>query len=146
MSADQAGLTVDHGHCPDTAAASGQPPDIDWYFAMPMVRWRAPDPEALNEALRDLILARSDLGPEAHHSNVGGWQSRPDLLDGTEPCVVALRRHIVSLMRFVMAGPAGGDVSRIDGQLGVSGWANVNRHGDFNRVHDHPGSHWSGVY
>jgi uncharacterized protein (TIGR02466 family) len=28
----------------------------------------------------------------------------------------------------------------------ISAWANVNRRGDFNEVHTHPGATWSGVY
>ena len=28
----------------------------------------------------------------------------------------------------------------------VSAWANINRRGDFNQVHTHPGVTWSGVY
>jgi uncharacterized protein (TIGR02466 family) len=33
-----------------------------------------------------------------------------------------------------------------EGQLGVSGWANLNRKGDYNTVHNHPNALWSGVY
>lgn len=144
MSREQPGVAVDLGPSPE--GATSRPPEIGWLFATPMLRWRLPDPKPLNDALADLILARRALGPEARLSNVGGWQSRPDLLDGGQPCIQTLRGHIVSLMRFVMALPAGGDASRVAGSLGLSGWANVNRDGDFNRVHDHPGSHWSGVY
>ncbi len=126
--------------------ADHRAPQLGWYFALPMVRWTAPDAETLNPALSSLILTRRAAGPEAHFSNVGGWQSRPDFLDGTEACIAALRRHIVALMQFVMAIPADGDLAKVDGRLGLAGWANVNRDGDFNRVHDHPGSHWSGVY
>jgi len=28
----------------------------------------------------------------------------------------------------------------------LSAWANVNRYGDFNQMHTHPGATWSGVY
>ena len=28
----------------------------------------------------------------------------------------------------------------------LSAWANVNRRGDFNQLHTHPGATWSGVY
>jgi hypothetical protein len=28
----------------------------------------------------------------------------------------------------------------------LSAWANVNRRGDFNNMHTHPGATWSGVY
>ncbi|WP_189988184.1 2OG-Fe(II) oxygenase family protein [Thalassobaculum fulvum] len=121
-------------------------PVLEWGFAVPMMRWRLPEADALNNDLRAVILAREARGDEARVSNVGGWQSRADFLDGTQPCVVALRGHLISLIRSVMASPVGGDLSRIEGQIGLTGWANVNRDGDFNRVHDHAGSHWSGVY
>jgi uncharacterized protein (TIGR02466 family) len=28
----------------------------------------------------------------------------------------------------------------------LSAWANINRQGDFNQIHTHPGATWSGVY
>ena len=121
-------------------------PALEWVFAVPMLRWRLPDPDALNDDLRAVILAREARGGEARVSNVGGWQSQTDFLDSTEPCVVTLRGHLVSLIKSVLASPVDGDLSRVEGELGLSGWANVNRAGDFNRVHDHAGSHWSGVY
>lgn len=121
-------------------------PALEWVFAVPMLRWRLPEPDALNHELRALILAREAIGDESLVSNVGGWHSRTDFLDGDEPCIIALRGHLVSLIRTVMASPVDGDMSRVEGSLGLSGWANVNRDGDFNRVHDHAGSHWSGVY
>ena len=139
-------MPASHDERSATPAESPREPQMGWHFAVPMLRWCAPDAAALNEALAALILARRAAGPEAHLSNVGGWQSHPDLFDGPAPCLGTLRRHIVSLMRVVMAAPAGGDLTRVEGQLGLTGWANVNRDGDFNRVHDHPGSHWSGVY
>lgn len=129
-----------------TTPMSDQQPTVDWLFATPMLRWRAPDADTLNPILRAAILAREAAAPSSQFSNVGGWQSAPDFLDDPEPCIAALRRHMVMLLRHVMAIPTGGDPARIEGQLGIVGWANVNRPGDFNRVHDHPGGHWSGVY
>lgn len=146
MSAVHSGMLEEPGAGPDAGPGSALPPTVGWHFATPMLRWHAPDAETLNDGLKAVILARRADGPEARASNVGGWQSQPDFLDLAEPCVIALRRHIVGLMRHVMALPADGDASRVDGRLGVTGWANVNGAGDFNRVHDHPGSHWSGVY
>lgn len=146
MSAVQSGMLGASGAGPEAGRESGLPPTIDWQFATPMLRWQTPDAETLNDGLKAIILARRADGPEARASNVGGWQSHPDFLDLAEPSVIALRRHIVALMRHVMALPADGDASRVDGRLGVTGWANINGAGDFNRVHDHPGSHWSGVY
>lgn len=128
------------------AKGGNRPPEVGWHFAAPLVRWHAPDAETLNPLLKDVVLAQKAAGDAVRVSNVGGWQSPPGFLDGPEPCIAALRQHVVGLMRFVMAIPADGDASRVSGQLGLTGWANVNRPGDFNRVHDHPGSHWSGVY
>lgn len=146
MSTMQSGGRGASGTRPGAWPGSGVPPTIGWFFAAPMLRWAVPDADSLNDGLKAVILARRADGPEARASNVGGWQSHPDFLDLADPAVIALRRHIVALMRHVMALPADGDASRVEGRLGVTGWANVNGAGDFNRVHDHPGSHWSGVY
>lgn len=146
MSSVQSKLPVDLDERSKIPAADQPQPQIGWNFAVPTVRWYAPDADTLNPALSTLILARRAAGQEAKFSNVGGWQSHPDILDRDDACVRTLRRHIVTLIRFVMAIPADGDATRVDGELGLVGWANVNREGDFNRVHDHPGAHWSGVY
>lgn len=128
------------------SSAAGGRPELLSYFATPLVRWRLPDPTALNEGLRALVVARAARGPEAQISNFGGWQSHPDLLDGGEPAIAELKQRIVELIRFVLAAPLGGDQSRVSGQFEVKGWANLNRDGDFNRLHNHANNHWSGVY
>lgn len=146
MSAVQAGMLGGSDGSSGTGPGPAPSPAVQWCFATPMLRWRAPDASTLNDGLKAVILARRADGPEVRASNVGGWQSHSDFLDLAEPGVIALRRHIVDLMRHVMALPADGDASRVEGRLGLTGWANVNGAGDFNRVHDHPGCHWSGVY
>lgn len=127
---------------PPAAAA----PELQSLFATPMLRWRAPDHAALNAALRRIILERAAKGAEASISNFGGWQSRADFLETDDPAVAALVRYIQGLLRTLLAAPVGGDVSRIQGGLELRGWANVNRDGDFNRIHNHAENHWSGVY
>ena len=71
-------MPASHDERSATPAESPREPQMGWHFAVPMLRWCAPDAAALNEALAALILARRAAGPEAHLSNVGGWQSHPD--------------------------------------------------------------------
>ena len=125
---------------------ASKPPELVSLFATPMVRWRLADAAVLNAALSHAVLEREARGAEARVSNFGGWQSHHDFLDGPEAPVVTLRGHIQTLLRFVLAIPAGGDLSRVEGRLDLRGWANVNRDGHFNRIHNHAENHFSGVY
>jgi uncharacterized protein (TIGR02466 family) len=130
----------------DMRAPVASTPELQSLFATPMLRWRAPDHGRINPDLKALILARATGGEESRISNFGGWQSLADFLETDHPAVSALNAHIQSLLRMLLAAPVGGDLSRVQGTLTVKGWANVNRDGDYNRIHNHAENHWSGVY
>jgi uncharacterized protein (TIGR02466 family) len=101
----------------------------------------------LNAALRERILAHLSQSAGIGKSNRGGWHSE---IGELEFCGDA-GAHLVSHMR------AFGDEAtrRVFAEYGepasalqwkVYAWANVNRTGDFNKVHVHPASTWSGTY
>lgn len=116
-------------------------------FTTPILQWVAPDAAAVNPGLRRLILEREAGQRGVAVSNVGGWQSPTDLLDWPAPEIGALRGWIVAaLKRMTALAPALRNAPPGSRTFQAHAWANVNRDGHYNRLHVHPGSHWSGVY
>jgi len=120
---------------------------IEYYFPHPFMRHVWTDCAELNEQLRERILAHQEAQPGRGRSNIGGWHSELGLLEFCGDAGKALVERLVE-----MANQASGQVFTAYGRQPtpftwtVQAWANVNRAGDFNRVHAHPGSTWSGTY
>jgi len=116
-------------------------------FTVPLATRVWDDGGELNAALREHILSHQAAHPGVGKSNQGGWHSETGRL---EFCGEAGRRlvgHMQALAeeatRLVFA-ERGAQPPALRWRL--SAWANVNRSGDFNRVHVHPESTWSGTY
>lgn len=114
-------------------------------------RFRLPHSQAVNQELMALILAREKTEPNVQHANVGGWHSRPDLLDWPQPAIATLRGWIVQAVQHMIQTTveqlrAGGLNRSFNGGVKIYGWANVSRQGNYHSLHNHPGSCWSGVY
>ena len=96
---------------------------------------------ALAAARAHLVdLSQRDAG--ARVSNVGGWQSVPDLLmeDATlSPLVAAVREAVIEYLAATLGAAAASSV--LDVRL--TGWANVNRRGDSNAMHEHLDQDWA---
>ena len=116
-------------------------------FPTALLRRRLDAVAPLNPRLREIVLEREARDPGIIASNVGGWHSGADLMDWDYPEVRTLCAAFIK---------AGADLSRaslppdLDGDIAVafSGgcWANVLREGGYNRIHNHPGTVWSGCY
>ena len=117
-------------------------------FATPFLCRYYPDTESLNKRLQEIVLERERMSPPpSAMSNVGGWQSmKRDLLDWPYPEMATLRDWIVEAVKEMTGFTFGGQPLRASGKLRIYSWANVLRHGNFNRIHNHPGTSWSGVY
>ena len=116
-------------------------------FPTPLVSYNWPDSEALNAELRDRIFAHAEAHPGEQKTNVGGWHSDAGQL---EFCGDAGRRLIRRMYEMADEG-----TRRTLAEFGeparpmrwtLHAWVNINRAGDFNRVHTHPGTTWSGTY
>ncbi|MDX2039142.1 MAG: 2OG-Fe(II) oxygenase family protein [Isosphaeraceae bacterium] len=106
---------------------------------------------SVNAELEALILRRESVEPSSRLSNVGGWHSKADLLEGDAPAIGKLRAWIIeSVNRMIEATyestKAMGMHRPFQGKLQLSAWANVSRKTHYHRIHNHPGSAWSGVY
>jgi uncharacterized protein (TIGR02466 family) len=113
-------------------------------FSTPIVTYRAADAALLNPGLKQAILGAEQAQPSTGRSNRGGWRSEPTLLNWPGPEVEALSRHIGEALRQVVSATAEGQA--FEGLVKLNAWANLLRRGNYNALHNHPESCWSGVY
>ena len=130
---------------------SSAAPEIVPLFATPLVTLDVPEAATLNSELRRVIVEREKTHPTTQHSNLGGWQSSWDMDRwGGVPAIklLAHARNLANRMTTDQQGVTG--KGPYPGHFAVTWignmWANVNRSGDANEFHSHPGAYWSGVY
>ena len=117
---------------------------ISRLFSTPIATHRVVNADELNRGLKEIILTEEANKPSTGRSNIGGWRSAPDLLDWPGDAVAelgAIVRQAIEAMIKATVGPMG-----FDGHFKVSAWANLLRAGNYNTLHAHPESAWSGVY
>ena len=126
-------------------------PETTRLFATPLVLFDVPDAAALNLDLRRVIAQREQSHPSVKKTNIGGWQSSPDMDRwGGAPALklLAFGRNLANRSTADREGNAGGGPhpGYFAVTWGANMWANVNRSGQRNEFHSHPGAFWSGVY
>jgi uncharacterized protein (TIGR02466 family) len=112
-------------------------------FSTPVVISDLPDATTLSADLRKVIGEREKSHPGTQHSNLGGWQSTWDMDRwGGAPAIklLAFGRNLANRYTTDREGNPVAVTWR------ANMWANVNRTGDANEFHSHPGSFWSCVY
>jgi uncharacterized protein (TIGR02466 family) len=116
-------------------------------FASPLLAHVWSDGAALNAQLKGSILEHARRHPGKELTNVGGWHSETGRLEFCGSAGERLIDHMremteeATLRLFAEFGQP-----RVPLNWTLNAWANINRPGDFNKVHTHPGSTWSGVY
>ncbi len=113
-------------------------------FSTPIITYRVKEPAALNAGLKRCILAAEQAQPSTRRSNIGGWRSEHDLLTWPEAEINILDTEIQKVIGQVIASTSG--EQDFTGHLKINAWANLLRKGNYNTVHNHPESAWSGVY
>jgi uncharacterized protein (TIGR02466 family) len=113
-------------------------------FCTPIARFSVPNAESLNAILEPAILKREHESSGIKKTNVGGWQSMGELLDWPEVAATDFRETLLSAVSHMIGRVSGRRQFRF--QAKIKAWANVNRGGSFNRIHNHPDCHWSGAY
>jgi uncharacterized protein (TIGR02466 family) len=135
---------------PSLSLAPGQSVETDdgitLAFATPILRLSLPGAEFLNKGLRRQILELQKKAPGRTISNAGGFQSDGNLFALPAPELKILRQAIEVAYRSLCRSLAPAQPELEKHKLNITGWANINRSGDFNRIHSHGGVHWSGVY
>ncbi len=132
------------------SADTGAKPGILPLFATPLVVFDVPESAALNVELRRVIEEREKTQESTSFSNLGGWQSTDDMDRWGGPAAIKLLSWGRNIANRVTTdakgtpnqGPHPGSQATWKGNM----WANVNRSGDANNLHSHPGSFWSCVY
>jgi uncharacterized protein (TIGR02466 family) len=125
-------------------------PELAFAFGTPVSTRDVPNAESLNRQLEHTILERCGQSPGNQLSNVGGWQSAPDLLNWSDTGVARLRDEIDGAIQGLWSMLAMIERRSMNPNNRVNyhsvAWANVNRNGEYNMPHMHPGSDWSVVY
>ena len=125
--------------------SEGQATRVINAFETPIVMRQRSGVEAVNEGLKRLILERRAQDQGVDRSNSGGWHSRHDLLDWGGDEIAKLKSWIREAVTDVTV--ANKSVPRdLVVFTKLIAWANVSQRGNFNKVHNHPRSDWSGVY
>ena len=104
-----------------------------------------PGTETLRERLREIILAREVAAGTVSFSNRGGWQSGDNIFAWEQPELKIVHDYMMKAVQL-STDQIEGLSRKFDYQFKIYGWANVNRAGDYNVHHIHPGSTWSCVY
>ena len=118
--------------------------EVTQAFPTVIGQFRVPDAESMNQDLRAIILADEGSYMSLGRSNIGGWHSRPDFLNRSEPAVSALTTWVTWVVRQMIDTTAGPGAFK--GTLSFSAWASICRNGAYHAPHSHPDSAWSGVY
>ncbi|MGF1500448.1 MAG: TIGR02466 family protein [Paracoccaceae bacterium] len=113
-------------------------------FPTPVATFLLPDRERINAALEARIFARETETPSVQHSNLGGWQSPTDFEDWCGPEGQAILDTARQIATRLTADRAGKPVQSLKWR--INAWANVNRRGQGNEFHYHPGAFWSATY
>ncbi|MEM8792293.1 MAG: TIGR02466 family protein [Pseudomonadota bacterium] len=112
-------------------------------FPTPIALFRLPNFNEINQALETEIFAREKEVPSVHHSNWGGWQSPADFEQWCGPAghtVLETARQLANQLTCNRNG------QQVPVKWRMNAWANVNRAGQGNEFHTHPGAYWSATY
>jgi len=116
-------------------------------FASPLFAYHWTDNPELNSALSEGIRAEQARTASVDKSNSGGWHSEVGHLEFLGEPGQRLTRHMIEFgneaTRRVFAEQR---VPLQPLRWTLFAWVNVNYRGDFNKMHVHPGSTWSGTY
>ncbi|MET1027552.1 MAG: 2OG-Fe(II) oxygenase family protein [Dongiaceae bacterium] len=118
-------------------------------FATPLINRNLAiaTPDFLAELRRHILnLERIDRGRTL--SNFGGWHSSEDFFSQNDGIVQNLAAEILKVAAEMSYEQTRSSypTCAIDVRFDGGSWANVSRHGDYNKPHSHPGVVWSGVF
>lgn len=103
-------------------------------------------PRDLNEPLEELAhRLMQDERNAARRTNAGGWHYADDLFRLDEPVVRAFRGYMEQHVQAFLNHFRPEERKKQD-RFRLEGWINVNRVGDYNVLHCHPGCFLSAVY
>ena len=114
-------------------------------FPTPIIMTLIPNFESINKRLKKVIMAKEKkVGKlKSYSSNIGGWHSDRDM----DSWGGKQFEKIISIAKAI----ASRNTAMRNGKPNIfswsaNAWSNINRKGDSNEFHIHPGAFWSGVY
>jgi uncharacterized protein (TIGR02466 family) len=126
-----------------SARPQGPQAQVRNLFPTPVAILAVPDAARINAALEARIFERERTVESVRHSNWGGWQSPTDFPDWCGPEGKMVLEIAQTLARNLTADRQG---RAADLRWRLNAWANINRHGQGNEFHTHPGAYWSATY
>ncbi len=116
---------------------------VSLIFGTPILIRKPPDADAINGPLRNAILKAEAEDKGVQFSNADGWQSAPTLLEWPVPEIATLSEWIEKATLHMASLPFKEPLTL---DYKAYGWANVNRNGHYNTLHNHGEDHWAFVY
>lgn len=116
---------------------------INNIFPTPVAIFPVPDAAQINDALAARISDREKEIGSVQHSNWGGWQSPTDFPEWCGPEGQRVLEIAQDLARNLTVDRQGRGLNI---KWRLNAWANVNRQGQGNEFHTHPGAYWSATY
>jgi uncharacterized protein (TIGR02466 family) len=115
------------------------------YFPTTIFQVDVPEPEELNNKLREMIYAEREADrvgiTRSNFTELGGWHSKSDLHKRPEYAEIV---NLIDSSSSRMSEAMGYDPKQ-KLKIGTM-WSIINAPGAANRAHVHPGCLWSGVY
>jgi hypothetical protein len=122
-------------------------------FAVPLAMARHPSPAALNQALRELFIAREAQGQRHRNpapsmkTTAGVFESEFQLFNTDEPHISELRDFCWRVLTRVVKDLSGYPPEFMRQlRIHASAWFHVTRPGGYFGLHNHGMASWSGVY
>lgn len=108
---------------------------MDKLFSNHIYKFKVPDYKTLNEKLLEQVYEKKNNSPQGIiRSNYGGWHS-----DAKRNQFLELEEIVLDLYKK--------EILKTDKDVILSSiWANINYKNNYNKIHRHDGSHFSGVY
>lgn len=113
-------------------------------FPTPILKSTPDGAEALNQELLHLIRLQRDKIKGVDRSNIGGWHSSTDMTRWGGEAALKLGTFAIEVAGKHMIDVDPGGKRQFTWAIDM--WANINKPGDSNQLHCHPGAYWSGVY
>jgi uncharacterized protein (TIGR02466 family) len=122
-------------------------------FSVPFVLCQHPDPESLNDRLRQLFLDREAAGERYANPqplvqrNQALFESNFELFDWPDKPVSELRDYCWAQLYRAIRELNGYDLEQLRKlHIAAESWFHVARKGGYFALHNHPMASWSGVY
>ena len=112
-------------------------------FATPVIEFPLPNAKELNTKLKRVILEREKNNIGTEHSNLGGWQSGWDMDQWGGNAFQEVLGAAHEVASHATCDRMGNPVPL---KWISNAWANINRNGNGNEFHTHPGAYWSASY